>query len=46
MKTIKKKKRASKYEEKLAINGTFLDVIKVSFQPDIKVEKPKNKKKV
>lgn len=27
------KKRASKYEEKVAIKGTFGDVIKVSVQP-------------
>jgi hypothetical protein len=41
----KKKKRAHKYETKLAVNGTFLDVIKASLLPDLKVEKPKKKKK-
>ena len=35
----KKKKRASKYETKLAINGTFLDVIKASVLPDLPKEK-------
>jgi hypothetical protein len=28
-----KKKRASKYEDKLSIHGTFEDVVKVSVQP-------------
>lgn len=31
-----KKKRASKYEDKLSIKGTFEDVIKVSMQPESK----------
>jgi hypothetical protein len=43
-----KKKRASKYDEKLAINGSFEDVIKVSVTPGKqepkKVEKPKKTK--
>jgi hypothetical protein len=29
-----KKKRATKYDPKVSINGTFADVIKVSVQPD------------
>jgi hypothetical protein len=45
-----KKKRASKYDEKLAINGSFEDVIKVSVssnpKPDPKQVKPiQNNKK-
>jgi hypothetical protein len=44
-KESKKKKRANKYEEKLVINGTFLDVIQASLLPDIKAVKPKKKKK-
>lgn len=43
-----KKKRASKYDQKLAINGTFEDVIRVSVQPgkakDEPVKKPAAKK--
>ena len=35
----KKKKRSHKYETKLAINGTFLDVIKASVLPDLPKEK-------
>lgn len=38
-KVKKKKKRAKKYETKLAINGTFLDVIKASTLPDLPKEK-------
>lgn len=34
-----KKKRASKYEPKVAINASFLDVIKIA------LKKPKSKKK-
>jgi len=37
-----KKKRAKKYEAKLAIEGTLDDVLKVSLQPD---KKPVPKKK-
>ena len=41
-----KKKRAEKYDTKLAINGTFADVIKVSTIPMVKKEdKPKDKPK-
>jgi hypothetical protein len=42
--TKPKKKRANKYDEKLAINGSFEDVIKVStnYNP-AKKEKKKNK---
>jgi hypothetical protein len=40
-----KKPRAEKYDTKLAINGTFGDVIKVSAQPMPKKEKPKDKPK-
>jgi len=49
-----KKKRSDKYEEKLSIDGTFEDVIKVSVkpytmpEPEKKEERPtdkKNKKK-
>lgn len=36
------KKRADKYEAKLAVNGTFEDVIKASF---LKPKKPKPPKK-
>jgi hypothetical protein len=36
-----KKKRAEKYEPKVAIKGTFADVIKVSVSPEKKEEKPK-----
>ena len=46
-----KKKRADKYDDKLAINGSFADVIKVSVTPKPedklepkKVDKPKKKK--
>lgn len=39
------KKRASKYDKKLAIKGTFGDVIKVSVQPGKKEEKPKKQTK-
>lgn len=37
------KKRADKYEKKLAIKGSFADVIKVSVQPG-KVQEPAKKK--
>lgn len=37
------KKRASKYDKKLAIDGTFADVIKVSVKPEKQLEKPKEK---
>jgi len=40
-----KKKRAEKYEPKVAIEGTFADVIKVSVQPDKPTPKKKAKKK-
>ena len=41
-----KKKRASKYDEKLAINASFEDVIKLSAQPSPQPQpKPKPKKK-
>ena len=36
-----KKKRAPKSDPKLAINGTFADVIRVSVKPEKKEEKPK-----
>lgn len=39
-----KKVRAKKYDEKLAINGTFADVIKVSVQPATKKEEEPKKK--
>ena len=43
-----KKKRADKYDSKLAINGSFEDVIKVMVTPQKpepkKVDKPKKKK--
>jgi hypothetical protein len=42
-----KKKRASKYDEKLAINASFEDVIKVSatpYKPGPKPVKPPKKK--
>jgi hypothetical protein len=43
-----KKKRADKYDNKLAINGSFEDVIKAMFTPTKqepkKVDKPKKKK--
>jgi hypothetical protein len=40
------KKRASKYDEKLAIDGTFEDVIRVSIQPTPgKPQEPAKKKK-
>lgn len=40
------KKRASKYEKKLSIDGSFEDVIKVSITPDDKPkEEPKKEKK-
>lgn len=35
------KKRATKYDQKLAIGGSFADVIKVSVQPDKPKERPK-----
>ncbi len=40
-----KKKRASKYDEKLAINGSFEDVIKIStdYTPPKKKKKEKRK---
>ncbi len=41
----KKKKRANKYDTKLAVKGTFLEVIQASLLPDIKAEKPKKSKK-
>lgn len=41
-----KKKRAEKYDPKLAIKGSFEDVIKVSVTPTpSKKEKPKKEKK-
>jgi hypothetical protein len=41
-----KKKRAKTYDEKLAINGSFEDVIKVSVQPNPQPRpKPKPNKK-
>ena len=40
-----KKKRADKYDEKLAIEGTFEDVIKVSVPPQPKQPDPKQEKK-
>jgi hypothetical protein len=42
-----KKKRASKYDEKLAIDGSFADVIKVSvnYTPPKKEKKKAAKKK-
>jgi hypothetical protein len=42
-----KKPRADKYEEKLAINGTFEDLIKVSanYTPPKKAKKAAKKKK-
>jgi hypothetical protein len=43
-----KKKRASKYDTKLAINASFDEIIKVSVEPyspkDKKAGKPKKKK--
>ena len=39
-----KKKRASKYEEKVSIKGTFEDVIKVSVTPTPKKAEGKLKK--
>lgn len=39
------KKRASKYDKKLAIDGNFIEVIKVSVQPGKKEEKPKKQSK-
>jgi len=41
-KVDKKKKRASKYENKLAIEGSFEDVIRLSAQP---MDKPKEESK-
>ena len=35
------KKRASKYDKKLSIDGIFTDVIKISVQPGEKKEMPK-----
>jgi len=45
MSKSKKKKRSDKYDEKLAINGSFEDVIKIStnYTPP-KKEKKKTKK--
>jgi hypothetical protein len=40
-----KKKRAKKYDEKLAIDGSFEDVIKLSAQPMKEQEKKIEKKK-
>ncbi|HMH22644.1 MAG TPA: hypothetical protein VK563_12750 [Puia sp.] len=41
-----KKKRASKYDEKLSIDGSFEDVIRVSVQPGpVKAQEPAKKKK-
>ncbi len=40
-----KKERASKYDEKLAINGSFLDVIKASVKHADKNDKKKPSKK-
>jgi hypothetical protein len=42
-----KKQRADKYDEKLAINGTFADLIKVSvnYTPSRKAKKAAKKKK-
>lgn len=46
-----KKKRSEQYDPKLAINGSFEDVIRVSVgklpenQPEVKKEKPKKDKK-
>ena len=40
-----KKKRADKYDEKLAINGSFEDVIKVSVKPATQPKPIKPKKK-
>ena len=37
-----KKKRADKYDNKLAINGSFEDVVKVSVTPGKPVTKPVN----
>jgi hypothetical protein len=37
------KKRAAKYDEKLAIEGTFEDVIRVSVRPVKPPEPPKKK---
>jgi len=41
-----KKKRASKYDQKLAIDGTFEDVIRVSVRPAKPPEPPKKKKEL
>ena len=42
MKKAKKKKRSSKYEKPLVINGTFADVIRVAVRDDdVKQEKKK-----
>ena len=38
-----KKKRAEKYDKKLAIKGSFEDVIKVSVKPNQKKTEPKTK---
>lgn len=38
-----KKKRAAKYDPKVAINGTFADVIKVSVTTDQGAKKPAKK---
>jgi len=40
-----KRPRADKYDTKLAVNGTFADVIKASVIPMPKQEKPKDKPK-
>jgi hypothetical protein len=47
VKTKPKKKRSSKYDEKLAINGTFEEVIKISanYTPPKKEKKKSAKKK-
>lgn len=48
MAKAKKKKRADRYEDKLKINGSFEDVIKVSVTPTPEKkeeEKPIQKKK-
>lgn len=40
-----KKTRAKEYDEKLSIDGSFSDVIKVSVTPTEKKEPPKKKTK-
>ncbi|MBS1597259.1 MAG: hypothetical protein JST75_03475 [Bacteroidetes bacterium] len=39
-----KKKRAKKYDQKLSINGSFADVIKVSVSGNSSPKQKKNKK--